>query len=105
MKEKRGRPIEYTQETKPKKWEVLFKEEDGTETLVKWDLNIRPDGNMISSEIIKEGNKETIEDKPIEKFGCPPDNDKLPKSKRKYLNEKTGKWVAYFRARELGIVD
>jgi hypothetical protein len=30
--------------------------------------------------------------------------DKLPKTKRRYINPKTGKEVAYSRAKELGII-
>jgi len=32
------------------------------------------------------------------------ENDKLPKTKRKYLNPINGKLVAYTRAKELGII-
>lgn len=107
---KRGRPAEITEENRIKQWEHTAKFDDGTVILYKFDLDKNPNGGMISSEVIKEAGLISVESdsEPIHqvgKFLPPPDNDKLPKSKRKYYNPGTGKWVAYFRAKELGIVD
>ncbi len=105
--EKRGRPKEFTEETRPTKYEYKFTNPDGSYEIVKYDYEIQPNG-PISIETFDAIDREEIpktETNPKEyKFSAPPDNDKLPPTKRRYYNEATGKWVAYFRAKQLGII-
>jgi hypothetical protein len=106
--ETRGRIAEVTEENRPRQFEYRFTHDDGSIGLWKWDLDINPNG-PISTEIFDDG-EEVVSEKRIakvslvEKFEEPEDNELLPKSKRKYLNPKNGKWVGYTRAYNLGLV-
>ena len=101
--EKRGRPKEFTEETRPTKYEYKFKNPDGSYEIVKYDYEINPNGTLSIETFDAEEITGEVEIK-TEKFSALPNNDKLPKSKRKYLNPETGKWVVYARAYQLGLI-
>jgi hypothetical protein len=92
----KGRPVEQTAETQPRKFIREFKFDDGRSQKWHYDLDKSPNG-PIEVELFypKEWFKDEIDEV---------ENDKLPKTKRKYLNPANGKLVAYTRAKELGII-
>jgi hypothetical protein len=91
---KRGRPIE----TKPEEQSTKFTREyislDKVKQVWTYDLNKFKRG-PISVDIHYPSNYISLEE----------EEEKLPISKRKYLNPNNGKWVAYQRACVLGLVE
>jgi hypothetical protein len=97
---KRGRPSKQQIETaaaealvSSTKFERHYTNEDGSIQIWKFDLKKNPNGPY---ETILEYPKGT---KTFEQL-----QSELPKTKRKYLNPKNGKYVNYLRAKQLGIV-
>ena len=92
----KGRPVEQTVESQPRQFIREIKYKDGV--IQKWHYNLdtNPNGPFEVEMIYPQG---FFEDE-IDEI----ENDKLPKTKRKYLNPANGKMVAYTRAKELGIV-
>ena len=79
------------------KFQRIFVNDDGTTEIWKYDLDKFPNGPI-----------ETITDYP-KGWKSPLDiikgeNKKLPLSKQQFLNPATGKMVAYFRAKQLGLI-
>lgn len=101
MSEKRGRIIEVNEENRPRQFQHHFKSDDGSSSLWIWDLDINPNGPISTEEFDVE---ETPSEVKIDKLSEPLGNQDLPPNKRRYFNMKTQKWVAYFRARQLGII-
>ena len=93
----KGRPVEQTAESQPKQFIREFKFADGVIQKWHYDLDRNPNGNPIEVEMIYPQGFFEDEIDEVE-------NDKLPKTKRKYLNPANGKMVAYTRAKELGII-
>jgi hypothetical protein len=86
----------------------------GSKTTWTWDREFETEIWIFDSAITKNGpiSTETIDKKSKpkidftpDKFDEPVDNDKLPKTKRKYFNPKNEKWLGYTRAKNLGLVD
>jgi hypothetical protein len=98
---KRGRPSKIktevvdTEVSTPSstKFERVFKNEDGSIDVWKFDMDKNPNGPYETIISYPKGTK-TFEQ--IQEV--------LPKTKRKYLNPENGKEVAYTRAKELGLV-
>ena len=72
-------------------YELEMEDEDGTVSIWKYDKKKNPNGPY----------QTTIKYPPGHNFY--PDA-KIPKTKKKYLNPKTGKEVSYARAKTLGLV-
>lgn len=89
---KKGRPIEKTIEDQPRKFIRTVKFKDGC--IQKWHYNLdkMPNSPILVEMFYPKGYF------PKEK------EENLPKTKRKYLNPKTGKKVNYLRAKQLGLV-
>ena len=88
---KRGRPVELPISESPRKFIREVQYNDGVVQKSHYNLDKCPTGPFL-----------------VEMFY--PDNyfpeereENLPKTKRKYLNPKTGKMVNYLRAKELGL--
>ena len=82
---------------KETKFQREFKNDDGTTEIWKYDLDKFSKGPI-----------ETITNYPKD-WQSPIDiikgkNKKLPLSKQQFLNPATGKTVAYFRAKQLGLI-
>lgn len=92
---KRGRPKKKLTEENftPDRYERDFIDSDGVRSTWKYDSNIT-----------KNGPYETITHWPKNTKSYEQEQEMLPKTVRKYLNEETGKYVAYQRAKELGII-
>lgn len=96
---KRGRPsvqstkieVEVTNVTK---YERHFINDDGSTEIWKFDMKKNPNGPY---ETILEYPKGTQTFEQLQ--------SELPKTKRKYLNPKNGKYVNYLRAKQLGIAN
>jgi hypothetical protein len=92
----RGRPKKQVQSevvtTNLDKYERRYINEDGSIDIWKFDIKKSINGPY---ETITEYPKGT---KTFEQL-----QSELPKTKRKYLNTKNGKYVNYFRAKQLGI--
>jgi len=93
----KGRPPKLIIEDLPRKFVREYKFRDSTSQKWHYDLDRNPSGNPIEVEMFYPENY--FDDEIIEIA-----NDKLPKTKRKYLNPANGKMVAYSRAKELGII-
>jgi hypothetical protein len=93
--EKRGRPsISSTDlSLKPTKFTREFKDHTGHRSVWTYNLDKNPYGPVCVEEFYPEGWTSDVQ---VEV--------KLPKTKRKYLNPKTGKMVGFGRAKELGLV-
>jgi len=93
--EKRGRPSQASTdpEQQPVKFTREFKDNVGNRSVWTYDLKKSPNG-PISVEFFHPPG--FISQAEIE--------ENLPKTKRRYLNPKTGKEVAYFRAVQLGLI-
>jgi len=93
---KRGRPpksISSTEEQSTKfTREITYS--DGVKQFWTYDLDKRRNG-PVKVEITYPTNYSTFEE----------EQEQIPVSKRKYLNPNTGKWVAYGRAKQLGLTD
>jgi glucose dehydrogenase len=76
-----------------KKFSVEFIDDDGTKSIWKYDLNITTNGPISTEQIF-----------PKEYQIVNPTDESIPVSKRLFLNEATGKLVAYTRAKQLGII-
>lgn len=91
---KRGRPKQILTTWVPQtKFERVYNNEDGSKQVWKYDLDKNKNGPI---ETTIEYPKGTVTYEQLQ--------DALPKTKRKYLNPKNGRYVAYFRAKELGLV-
>lgn len=93
---KRGRPKKQTEievvVVNTTKFERHYTNEDGSVQIWKYDLKKNPNGPYETTLEYPKGTK-TFEQLQSE----------LPKTKRKYLNPKNGKYVNYLRAKQLGI--
>ena len=98
MEKKRGRPSKQDQieiqESQLTKWERTYNNEDGSIQIWKFDMKKNQNGPY---EITIEYPKGT---KTFEQL-----QEALPKTKRKYYNPNTGKYVNYLRAKQLGIAN
>ena len=94
-KERRGRPTQaHTDpEQQPTKFTREFKDHAGNRSVWTYDL-VKTSNGPISVEFFYVAGY--ISQAEVE--------DKLPKTKRKYINPSNGKLIAYSRAKELGIV-
>ena len=79
-----------------RKYTQVFKDAESISTW-EWDKDIFPNGPI--SVTIEYLNEE------VQENGLTINNEDLPKTKRRYINEATGKSVAYFRAKQLGLID
>jgi hypothetical protein len=94
---KRGRPpvIDPVQTEPPRKFTREFKDYTGHRSVWTYNLDITPYGPIMVEEFYPKGS-----------FQEPDETDEnIPKTKRKYVNPKNGKLVAYTRAKELGLID
>ena len=93
---KRGRPTEEIVEH-PTKWVDIYDEVDGTKTKWTW-AKIKSPNAPLSVEVIYpkdwDNGDEDEEIYPID----------VPKTKRKYWNPASEKYVGYTRARALGLI-
>jgi len=91
---KRGRPAE----TKPEEQSTKFTREitfsDKVKQVWTYDLSKFKRG-PISVEIFYPSNYVSLDE----------EQEELPLTERKYLNPHTGKWVAYGRAKQLGLTN
>jgi len=79
-----------------KKYTQVFKDDISIDTWV-WDKDIFANGPIsVTREFLNEE---------VQENGLTINNEDLPKTKRRYINPKNGKDVAYFRAKQLGLVD
>lgn len=93
-KEKRGRPPQVsTDYEQPVKFTREFKDHNGNRAVWTYDLKKYPNGPISVEFFYPPGFTSQVE---VE--------NKLPKTKRRYINPKTGKEVAYFRAVQLGLI-
>lgn len=95
----RGRPksnetLAAEQAERPTKFERVYTDADGGKQVWKYDLNKNPHGPIEVDIVYPKGTKVAEE---LEAS--------LPKTKRRYLNPKNGKFVSYQRAKSLGLVD
>ena len=91
---KRGRPTEEKTE-QPIKYTVEYDYDDGTKAIWTYDRNITIGGPV------------SVEIKYPKNFKTPSfaeEQEKLPKTKRRYINPHNGKEVGYQRAKALGLV-
>jgi hypothetical protein len=91
---KRGRPIETKPEEQSTKFTREYISSDKVKQVWTYDLNKFKRG-PISVDVHYPSNYISLEE----------EEEKLPISKRKYLNPNNGKWVAYQRACVLGLVE
>lgn len=92
----KGRPVEQTADSQPRKFIREHKQDDGCSQKWHYDLDKSPNGPIMVEMFYPKGwFKDEIDET---------ENEKLPKTKRKYLNPANGKMVAYTRAKELGII-
>lgn len=91
---KRGRPASINPEEQATKFTREIVHSDGVKQFWTYDLEKRPNG-PIKVEITYPTNYSTFEE----------EQEQIPLSKRKYLNPHTGKWVAYGRAKQLGLIN
>jgi hypothetical protein len=91
---KRGRPpLPKTEEEVQTKFTREFIDVDGVKAIWKYDLNIATNGPISTEQLF-----------PKEYEMVNPTDESIPISKRLFLNEKTGKLVAYTRAKQIGII-
>ena len=92
---KRGRPKEtHVEPTEsPVKFTREFKDYNGNRSVWTYDLKKYPNGPISVEFFYPPGFTSQVE---VE--------NKLPKTKRRYINPKTGKEVAYFRVVQLGLI-
>lgn len=91
---KRGRPPSINPEEQSTKFTREITHSDGVKQFWTYDLEKRRNG-PIKIEITYPTSYSTFEE----------EQEQIPVSKRKYLNPHTGKWVAYGRAKQLGLTD
>lgn len=89
--------VQTTNDEKPRKWEVRYKNADNTDMIWKYNLDIRDNGPVEVEVIYPKQFKSQHEIMEVE-------NNNLPLTKRKYFNEANGKMVGYTRAKNLGII-
>ena len=91
---KSGRPAETKPEEQFTKFirEIIFP--DKVKQIWTYDLSKFKRG-PISVEIFYPSNYVSLDE----------EQEELPLTERKYLNPHTGKWVAYFRAKQLGLIN
>ena len=92
---KRGRRKEEVVEH-PTKYVDIYDEVDGTKTKWTWDKIKSPNAPLSVEVIYPKG----FECEEVEEI----DNQDIPKTKRKYWNPDTDKFVGYTRARNLGLI-
>lgn len=97
---KRGRPpvIDPVQTEQPRKFTREYKDYTGHRSVWTYDLDINPYGPISVEEFYPEGTEEAKGMNDVT-------GEHIPKTKRKYVNPKNGKLVAYTRAKELGLID
>jgi hypothetical protein len=88
----RGRPAHIPEDVKIK-YTREFIDDDGIKSIWKYDLSITTSGPISTEQIF-----------PKEYQTVNPTDPSIPISKRLFLNEATGKLVAYTRAKQLGII-
>ena len=86
-----------TLEDKPTKWEVYYKNEDGTDMIWKYDLS-KSDRGPYEVEVIYPKSFKTQHEIMEEQ------NNKIPLTQRKYINPANGKFVGYQRAKALNLI-
>ncbi len=86
---KSGRPSEIKIEDQPRKFTREIKYSDGCRSIWTYDLDRQPNGPIEVEMIYPEGWDEKEAGKTEEK---------------QYFNEKTGRYVAKFRAKQLGLI-
>lgn len=86
---KRGRPTEQPIES-PRKFTRTYLNSDGTDEIWTYDLDKKPNGPILVEVIYPKGFKEN--------------NVKEKKEKEMFLNPATGRYVAKFRAKQLGLI-
>lgn len=95
---KKGRPpVTHSPQTQPpSKFTREYKNHTGHRSVWTYDLNKNPNGPISVEQFYPKGSKQEVE---IDET-----DESIPKTKRKYINPKNGKLVAYTRAKELGII-
>lgn len=97
MEERRGRPPIPHIEDKPRQFIRTYKNDDGTIETWSYDLDKRLNGPLeVNIEYPKDWKS------PLDIIG--EDQRNLPITKRTFLNQSTGKFVSYQRAKQLGII-
>ena len=91
---RRGRPVKARISDNPEKYTREIIHEDGVKQIWSYDTAISMNG-PINVEIFYPNNYVSFEE----------EEEKLPASKRKYLNPNNGKLVGYFRAKQLGLIN
>ena len=74
-----------------------YKDYTGCRTVWTYDFKKNSNGPISVEKFYPKGYNDEVEDDPTD--------ENLPKTRRKYLNPKNGKLVAYTRAKELGLID
>jgi len=94
---KRGRPpvIDPVQTEQPRKFTREYKDYTGHRSVWTYNLDINPFGPIMVEEFYPKGSTQEPDET----------DESIPKTKRKYVNPKNGKLVAYTRAKELGLID
>jgi hypothetical protein len=94
---KRGRPpvIDPVQAEPPRKFTREYKDYTGHRSVWTYNLDINPFGPIMVEEFYPKGSTQEPDET----------DESIPKTKRKYVNPKNGKLVAYTRAKELGLID
>ena len=90
---KRGRPVEAKVSDNPEKYTREVVHEDGVKQTWSYDTSISMNG-PIKVDISYPNAYVSFEE----------EEEKLPASKRKYLNPHNGKLVGYGRAKQLGLI-
>jgi hypothetical protein len=91
---KRGRPISINPEDQPTKFTREITHSDGVKQFWTYDLEKHLNG-PIKVEITYPTHYSTFEE----------EQEQIPLLKRRYLNPNTAKWVGYYRAVALGLVE
>jgi hypothetical protein len=94
---KRGRPpvIDPIQTERPRKFTREYKDYTGHRSVWTYNLDINPFGPIMVEEFYLKGSIQEPDET----------DENIPKTKRKYVNPKNGKLVAYTRAKELGLIN
>lgn len=90
----RGRPPDIKNDTPIRQYVQIIKYDDGCSTKWTFDLDKNPNGPLEVEMIYPEG----WDDDEVA------DIKKSKDDKKQYLNVKTGKYVAKFRAKQLGLI-
>ncbi len=91
---RRGRPVGARISDNPEKYTREITHEDGVRQIWSYNTAISMNG-PVKIEISYPNNYVSFEEK----------EEKLPATKRKYLNPHNGKLVGHFRAKQLGLIN